>query len=81
MASATAAGASATDTATLTGDGTHPVAGTVALSALWANVHGSFFLAFVLPLVYSLGWLAREFVWGIPSRREAVWFVLYRLQD
>ena len=51
------------------------ILGVFAGAACWANVHGSFFLAFSLPMVAAAGYGLREMVWAIPSRRDAIWFV------
>ncbi len=47
-----------------------------ALSAVWANVHGSFFLGPVIAMVYAAGWLARTLIWRAQGLDQARWFAL-----
>jgi hypothetical protein len=42
-----------------------------ALSALWANMHGSFFLGPAIILVYAIGALCGKFLWGQAFRPAA----------
>ena len=46
------------------------------LSALWANMHGSFFLAPVIALIYAAGWFVRSLIWNTGGRTQAKWFLL-----
>jgi len=51
--------------------------GVAALTALWANIHASFFLAPVIALVYALGYVARPVLWPLAStdeHRKSKWF-------
>ena len=47
-----------------------------ALSALWANMHGSFFLAPMIALIYAAGWFARSLIWNTSGSSQAKWFLL-----
>jgi len=49
------------------------------LSALWSNMHGSFFLAPVLALIYAIGWFSRSLIWTASGRDQAKWFLLAAL--
>ncbi len=47
--------------------------------AIWANVHGSFFLAPALAAIYALSHLARPLLWPLDARTEhsAAWWYLW----
>ncbi len=48
-------------------------------SALWANLHASFFLGAAIALVYAIGHLLRALLWNlepVEERRKARWFFL-----
>jgi hypothetical protein len=45
-------------------------------SALWANVHASFFLGPAVALIYATGHVLQPLLWTCEARREeAIWFV------
>ena len=49
-----------------------------ALTAVWANLHASFFLAPMIALVYALAALARPLLWPLDSgaeHKQAKWFL------
>jgi hypothetical protein len=51
--------------------------GVAAVTALWANVHASFFLAPIIALVYAIAYLARPLLWPLDAAVEqakAKWF-------
>ena len=51
-------------------------------SALWANLHASFFLLPVMAAIYALGHVARSVIWPVEGPREsndARWFALAAL--
>jgi hypothetical protein len=53
-----------------------------ALTAVWANLHASFFLAPVIALVYALAYVARPLLWPLDSiaeHRKAKWFLYVAL--
>ena len=50
--------------------------GFAALSALWANMHGSFFLAPLIALIYAAGWFLRPLIWTAGGRDQALWFLM-----
>jgi hypothetical protein len=55
-------------------DGTILLAG----SALWVNIHASFFLAVAIALIYAAGHLARPLIWELDTRlevRKGCWFL------
>ena len=41
-----------------------------AMTALWANLHGSFFLAPAIALIYAVSHLARPLLWPLDKREE-----------
>jgi hypothetical protein len=45
-------------------------------SALWANMHGSFFLGPVIALIYAAGWMVRPLIWNVGGGSQAKWFLL-----
>jgi len=49
------------------------------MSAVWANIHASFFLAPVLAAIYALSHVARPLIWNLDredERRKARWYAL-----
>ncbi len=58
--------------------GHRQLAAVAAVTALWANLHASFFLAPVIALVYAVSHLIRPWLWPVdpqPERAKALWFV------
>jgi hypothetical protein len=51
----------------------------VILSAVWANVHGSFFLGPLIALTYGVGSWLRALLWGGETRRDFFWVALASL--
>ncbi|MEO7653557.1 MAG: hypothetical protein ABIZ80_24120 [Bryobacteraceae bacterium] len=45
-------------------------------TALWTNIHASFFFAPLIALVYAAGTVARAQIWGITVAGRARWFLL-----
>ena len=45
-----------------------------AVSALWANIHASFFFGIGIALIYALGHLIRARVWGLDGAEKARWY-------
>src|SRR5262245_57616264 len=51
--------------------------GLTALTAIWANVHATFFFAPLICIIYAVGHFARPLIWeldGVPEWRKARWF-------
>jgi hypothetical protein len=49
----------------------------ILLTAVWANMHASFFLAPMILAIYAIGHVARSFIWDLdspPEFRKARWF-------
>ena len=53
--------------------------GLAALSALWANMHGSFFLAPVIALIYWAGLVLRRVIWNTRGTIRPHWYLLATL--
>jgi hypothetical protein len=46
------------------------------VSALWANIHGSFFLGTAIALIYAVGHLAEDILWSRTGSSKWRWFLL-----
>ncbi len=58
--------------------GVPELAAIAAVTAVWANLHASFFLAPVIALIYAASHLARPLLWRLDQgaeRRKALWFL------
>ena len=53
--------------------------GLTALSAVWANMHGSFFLAPAIALIYWAGMLVRPLIWNIGRENRTHWYLFAAL--
>jgi hypothetical protein len=53
--------------------------GLAALCAVWANMHGSFFLAPIVALIYWAGLAARRLIWNAGGENRPHWYLLAAL--